>query len=113
MNLLTIYNRHSESMADENNLSHSIRNYFMSEIANAEEKGIEISKFIISNSDFNIMTISESFRINYNLKGVSKNDPIGYIFGGSLHLKDEGEIESYYTCPEERGYLGISTKDEV
>ncbi len=101
---------YNETITDISYLSQSICNYFMLEIEQAEGRGLEISKFIISFSDFNIMTASD-FRISYNLNRASKDEPIGTIFGCSLHLKDSGDMESYYVYPE--GYLGVITKDEI
>jgi len=87
--------------------------YFISEIIKAEDLGMEISKFVISCLDFDIMTVSESLEINYNYNRASKNDPIGSFLGCSLFLKNEGEIESYYKYPDGCGYLGVSTKNEI
>ncbi len=87
--------------------------YFISEMAKAEEMGMEISKFVISCLDFDVMTISEALAVNLNYKRASKDDPIGFVFGCSLFLKDGGEIESYYKHPNGCGYLGVSTKEGI
>ena len=112
MNLLTNNKQYKEiDMFNDNGLDYYL--YFLSEISKSEKMGMEISKFVISCSDFEIMRESESLRINFNYNRASKNDPIGSIFGCFLFLKNDGEIESYYKHPDGCGYLGVSTKDEI
>jgi hypothetical protein len=110
MNFLTNNKQHEEiDMANDREPGYYL--YFLSEISKAEEMGMEIYKFVISCSDFEIMRESESLGINFNYNKAFKNDPIGSVFGCFLFLKNDGEIESYYKYPDGCGYLGVSTKE--
>ena len=114
MKLVDIYDEcyRNDHTSSESFVRDKVVSYFIDEVVSAENFKMQIGRFMISKKDFDVISLFLT-HFEYNFGRRDPSESVGTLLGIPVHLKSEGDVEVHYKYPEDCGYLGIFTKNEI